>query len=175
MMAGTLTNRSTRKLRDGRVSAPNSANGSLSKLVTKTVPLRRPHDGSSNNYRNTYDADGDDSQAVKSNTGLPSTTARYVLPCFRLRSKKSAVMALLASAAILLSICSALVAYYYVDSMSPSAGHYFLPPPREWGAGRARRKQARWGRRRRANSSPNAGFPKVKAVSYTEYEMSLLN
>lgn len=169
-MAGNiLTNRSSRVGSASAPTSPSGANGN--RIVTKLVPLRRPHDGS-NNYRTAYEADGDD-LSVKSNSGLSPT--HYVLPCFRFRSKKSAAMAILATTAIFLSICSAFLAYRSLSSISlssPSAGHYFLPPPKEWGAGRERRKQARQGRRAH---SPVKVEPEAKSVQYSEYETLLLN
>lgn len=140
-------------------------------MRTKLVPLRRPHDGSPNTYRAAYETGGDDdNMTVKSNSGLPPP--RYVLPCFRFRSKKSSALAFLATMALFVSICSAFIAYRSLSSISPSGGQFFLPTAKEWGAGRARRKKARQGRRA---YSPVAAEADVNAVQYTEYETYLLN
>ncbi|KAL7440149.1 hypothetical protein ACHAXH_007885 [Discostella pseudostelligera] len=158
MVRGNLTNRSSRY---ASASALNNDNG---------VPQ---HDIiSSCRDAQARDAQADD-MTVKSNSGLPPP--RYVLPCFRCRSKKSAAMVLIASAAILVSICSAIIASRSLStsaSASPS-GHFYLPSSKEWGADRERRIRGRQTRRK-------ADFPTdidlgVKDVNYTEYESHLLN
>jgi len=159
--------------RFGAASTPRSAaSDNDNRMDTNPFPLRRPHDGSSKTHRTAYETDGDN-MTLKSNSGL--LPPRYVLPCFRFRSKKTAVLALLATSAIFVSMCSAFLAYQSLSSLSlssPSAGHYFLPPAKEWGAGREQRKKARQGRRA---YSPSALERNVKAVKYTEYESNLLN
>jgi len=165
MAGNTLINRSSRF---GPASSPSNVTSGTNdnRTVTNSVPLRRPHDGSSGGH-------GDD-LSVKSNSGLLSSAPpRYVLPCFRFRSKKSAAMAILAAAAIFISVCSAFIAYRSLSSMSlsPSTGH-FLPPPRKWGAGRELRKLAR--QERKANS-PAKVESEVKLVKYSEYEKLLLD
>mmetsp|Transcript_26128 Transcript_26128/g.55114 ORF Transcript_26128/g.55114 Transcript_26128/m.55114 type:complete len:770 (-) Transcript_26128:501-2810(-) len=168
MTGNILINRSSR-FGSASVSAPNNnspgANGNRMVTKSKLVPLRRPQDGS-NNYRT---ADGDD-LTVKSNSGL--TVPRYVLPCFRCRSKKAVAMAFIATTAIFLSVCSAFIAYHSLSSMSPSGGHFLLPP-KEWRASRELRMQARQ-ERKRAHSSMKPGSD-VKPVQYSEFETDLLN
>ncbi len=65
MGGSTLKNRSSRF---GTPSASSSSGSSINGIRSKAVPLRRPHDGASNDYRAAYSADnGDDNMTVKSN------------------------------------------------------------------------------------------------------------
>jgi len=96
MVGGNLTNRSSRY-----ASAPAPNNGVRHGLGSSRLQLQP--------QTSAYlDAHADD-MTVKSNSGL-LPPPRYVLPCFRCRSKKSAAMVLIASAAILISMCSAIIA-----------------------------------------------------------------
>lgn len=161
MVGGNLTNRSSRY-----ASAPAPNNGVRHGLGSSRLQLQP--------QTSAYlDAHADD-MTVKSNSGL-LPPPRYVLPCFRCRSKKSAAMVLIASAAILISMCSAIIASRTLSTSSPASpsGHFYLPSSKEWGADRERRKKGRQTRR-------NADFPTdfdlgVKDVNYTEYESHLLN
>ena len=177
MGGNTLKNRSSRF---GEGASPGrSGNDHTNGEVADRVPVRTPHDGSVQNYRTAYSPSnggerGDDNHTVKSNSGLLYNHHQqpwYMLPCFRFRSKNSALMAMIATAAIFLSVCSVFFIYRSVSSMPLSSPDdlFLLPTAREWGKGRAHRIQARQQRRR---VTPKA---ETQIKSYSEYETILLN
>ncbi len=153
---GTLTNRSSRYT---SISAQNKSVGQ----GLRSSRLEPEHDVSSHA----------DDFTVKSNSGL-APPSHYVLPCLRCRSKKTASMALIASAAIMVSMFSAIIASRSLSTTFPASpsGHLYLPPSKEWGADRARRKKRRERKRIDLLTDIQLG---VKYVNYTDYESQLLN
>ena len=176
----TLINRSSRF---GSGSTPtNNGTPESDDMIKngKSIPLRRPHDGTPNNYRTAYHVssdDGDDNITVKSNSGLaqPSPQHGYILPCFRLiRNKRTATLIFVASV-IFVSI--QIIAYRSLSSIPLSDEGFFLPKPKRWGADRERRRIERHEGRRGKSHRPSipTAEREVQAVKYTEYESSLLN
>jgi len=182
VVKNTLINRSSRR---DSVSNSNSPSSSNANGKSSVVPLRRPHDGSSpNNFRHNNDGDDDRTvYTVKSNTGIPvqqqhsplssspipdSIIIQYILPCFRIRSRKSAIIILVISA---LFISIQIIAYRSISSIPNHEEGYFLPEPRRWEVGRERRRIQREERRANSNHTPISA---IKSVKYTEYEKSLL-
>lgn len=158
------------------------ADGNTNNMVVKSVPVKGPQNGLQNSRRISED---DDTATVKSNpNGSPtpnntrsSSQHRYVLPCFRIRRTKQAALVCLAMCAILLSIISSFLAYQSLSSL-PSGN--FLPPPKQWGAGRESRIKARKQRRASlstAASEKDSGMKKDddEPIQYSDYEGNLLN
>eukprot|EP00985_Skeletonema_marinoi_P016717 scaffold9013_cov119-Skeletonema_marinoi.AAC.1 len=151
MSGSVLTHRSNRA--SGLCSDGNN------NVVVKSVPVKGPQDGlSSRRIIN----EEDDTATVKSNpNGSPSPSStqsssrRYVLPCFRIRRTKQSALSL---------------------SSLPSGN--FLPPPKQWGAGRESRIQARKQRRASLSTAATEEDPGIKeddSVQYSDYEAHLLN
>ncbi|KAK1736612.1 hypothetical protein QTG54_012634 [Skeletonema marinoi] len=151
MSGSVLTHRSNRA--SGLFSDGNN------NVVVKSVPVKGPQDGlSSRRIIN----EEDDTATVKSNpNGSPSPSStqsssrRYVLPCFRIRRTKQSALSL---------------------SSLPSGN--FLPPPKQWGAGRESRIQARKQRRASLSTAASEEDPGIKeddSVQYSDYEAHLLN
>jgi len=148
-------------------------------VVVKSVPVKGPQDGlSSRRIIN----EEDDTATVKSNpNGLPSPSSaqsssrRYVLPCFRIRRTKQSALVCLTMCALFLTIISSFMAYQSLSSL-PSGN--FLPPPKQWGAGRESRIQARKQRRASLSTAASEEDPDIKeddSVQYSDYEAHLLN
>ncbi|KAL7479645.1 hypothetical protein ACHAW6_005373 [Cyclotella cf. meneghiniana] len=74
---------------------------------------------------------------------------RYVLPCFRIRATKSALLSLIAACALFVSVMTSFLAYRSINTLSSNKGFYspssgmILPSSKEWGAGRESRRQKR--------------------------------
>ena len=170
MSGSVLTFRTNR----GSGSAGDNSNGDgKQKVAVTSVPVKRSPS------RRLSHAE-DDTATIKSNpNGTPTSSSqssrRYVLPCFRIRRTKQGALVSLAMCAILLSIISSFVAYQSLSSL-PSGN--FLPPPKQWGAGRESRIQAR--KERRASLSTltleeETSITEKEAVQYSDYEAHLLN
>ena len=181
MSGSILTNRSTKRASGLLSDTPLSNNGvGSNNMVAKSVPIKGPQNGLSSRRRIINEED--DTATVKSNPNgsptSPSTQSsqhRYVLPCFRLRRSKQTALIFLAMCAIFLSIVSSFMAYQSLISL-PSSGN-FLPPPKEWGAGREFRIKARKQRRASLSTavSEELGMTEDDSIQYSDYEAHLLN
>ncbi|KAL3805692.1 hypothetical protein HJC23_005936 [Cyclotella cryptica] len=86
---------------------------------------------------------------------------RYVLPCFPIRSTKSAILALIAACALFVSIMTSFLAYQSLNTLSSNRGFYspssgmILPSSKEWGAGRESRRKKRESAHRIENGESN--------------------
>ncbi|KAL7501122.1 hypothetical protein ACHAWT_010873 [Skeletonema menzelii] len=171
MSGSVLTHRSNRA--SGLFADGNNS------VVVKSVPVKGPQDGLKS--RRIINED-DDTATVKSNpNGSPtqytqSSSNRYVLPCFRIRRSKQSALVCLAMCAIVLSIISSFLAYQSLSSL-PSGN--FLPSPKQWGAGRESRIQARKQRRASLSTAASEEESGMKedddSVQYSDYEAHLLN
>lgn len=200
MTGSVLTHRSSKTsglLADNKLTTDNNGGKNINinhnNMVVKAVPVKGPQDGLS---RRIFTNEEDDNGTVKSNpNGTPTTIVsstpssyRYILPCFRIRRTKASALIFLAMCAIFISILSSFMAYQSLSSLPTSGNNYFLPPSKQWGAGRESRIKARKQRRAASlekttatslveedSSSTMREEEHVDAVQYSDYEAHLLN
>ena len=114
------------------------------------TPNNEPSNSPSGKARNNFVSQ----RRVKQSSNINARPhLRYVLPCFRIKSKRDAVLMLIGASVLLLSFTTIYTAHsmHNLSRHSPSSG-MILPSSKEWGVGRESRR-----RRKRQQSATDSG------------------